>query len=72
MNTNDTKEVKELLVNFFDAFEEKLADAWSCGALSGDENPVMVAKVVLYLTAQGVKPLSIDGREILSNLKHFI
>ena len=65
-------DVRELLNVFIGQFEKNLKLAYTSGALSGDENPVMVAKVVLFLSANGVKPLSKEGKEILNNLKYFI
>lgn len=60
------------LRHFEEQFRYKLAQAKRSGALSGEEHPGMVAKVVLNIAAEGFHPLSQDGRAMLKNLRCFI
>jgi hypothetical protein len=61
-----------LMTNFKNEFDKNLKVAKSSGALSGDETEIILLQVVLFLTAQRIRPISKEGRELLSNLQHFI
>ena len=62
----------ELLSAFGEEYRHNLRTALNSGALSGDEEPGIVAKAVLYLLAFRFRPLSDEGKAIVANLKHFV
>jgi hypothetical protein len=68
----DKKILDAIMATFQQAYEDNIKTIESSGALSGDESAGMLAKVVLYLTARDFRPLSYDGKKLLSNLEHFI
>lgn len=60
---------------FWDHYLEKLEQALKSGALSESDvenSGMIIAKSVLVIAAEGVKPMSPYGKRILANLRHFI
>ena len=68
----DEHDDKDLLINFTKQFYYNMELVKNSGALSGEEHPGILAKVVLYLTGEQFRPLSSEGKELLLNLRHFI
>lgn len=60
---------------FWKHYLEKLEQALKSGALSESDvenSGMIIAKSVLVIAAEGVKPMSPHGKKILANLRHFI
>jgi hypothetical protein len=73
MSNKITDEVVEgQLKVFAEVYRESMRSVAASGALSEEDDPYLVAKVVLVLTGREFTPRSPEGKALLVNLQHFI
>ena len=59
-------------LTFVEQYRATLAAIKSCGALSDDTTPILVAKYAIVIAADEFKPSYDPYRAELANLRHFV
>ena len=72
MNEKVNSELIEMLNVFNERVIQKFHEAKRCGALSGDENDTVIAKIVIRIVADDVRVFDDEHKKIERNLRKFI
>lgn len=72
MSADFLPEIHNMLLSFNSQFAKNYLAIKESGALSGDEDSVLLAKCLLILTARQYRLISDEGKKLLKNLENFI